>query len=135
MPLTQVSIHRPVATSMAFLILIVLGIVSFRTLPIDLLPKVEFTQLTVRVGYPNVGPEEVEQIITDRIENAPYPHTPSRVVRHPVACSPCRRGCETAVCMRLISPHQVVAAARELLTGARCPEDLRTDDPLDAPPS
>ncbi len=70
MPLTEVSIHRPVATTMAYLILIVLGIVSFRSLPIDLLPKVEFTQLTVRVNYPNVGPEEVEQIITDRIENA-----------------------------------------------------------------
>ncbi len=70
MPLTEISIHRPVATTMAYLILIVLGIVSFRSLPIDLLPKVEFTQLTVRVNYPNVGPEEVEQIITDRIENA-----------------------------------------------------------------
>jgi HAE1 family hydrophobic/amphiphilic exporter-1 len=69
MPLTEVSIRRPVATSMAYLILIVLGIVSFRSLPIDLLPKVEFTQLTVRVDYPNVGPEEVERIITDRIEN------------------------------------------------------------------
>ena len=70
MRLTEVSIHRPVATTMVFLMLIVVGIVSFRSLPIDLLPKVEFTQLTVRVGYPNVGPEEVEQIITDRIENA-----------------------------------------------------------------
>ncbi|MEJ2084200.1 MAG: efflux RND transporter permease subunit [Acidobacteriota bacterium] len=70
MRLTEVSIQRPVATTMAYLILIVLGIVSFRVLPIDLLPKVEFTQLTVRVDYPNVGPEEVEQIITDRIENA-----------------------------------------------------------------
>jgi HAE1 family hydrophobic/amphiphilic exporter-1 len=70
MPLTEVSIRRPVATTMAYLILIVIGIVSFRVLPIDLLPKVEFTQLTVRVGYPNVGPEEVEQIITDRVENA-----------------------------------------------------------------
>ena len=55
---------------MLFLILIVVGIVSFRSLPVDLLPKVEFTQLTVRVRYPNVGPEEIEQIITDRIENA-----------------------------------------------------------------
>jgi HAE1 family hydrophobic/amphiphilic exporter-1 len=55
---------------MAYLILIVLGVVSYRILPIDLLPRVEFTQLTVRVGYPNVGPEEVEQIITDRVENA-----------------------------------------------------------------
>jgi HAE1 family hydrophobic/amphiphilic exporter-1 len=70
MPLTRTSIRRPVATSMVYLILIILGIVSFRTLPIDLLPKVEFTQLTVRLDYPNVGPEEIEQIITDRIENA-----------------------------------------------------------------
>ena len=70
MALTQVSIRRPVATSMVYLILIILGIVSFRTLPIDLLPKVEFTQLSVRLAYPNVGPEEIEQIITDRIENA-----------------------------------------------------------------
>jgi len=68
--LTQVSIRRPVATSMFFLILVVVGVVSFRTLPVDLLPRIEFTQLTVRVRYPNVGPEEIEQIITDRIENA-----------------------------------------------------------------
>ena len=67
--LIGLSIRRPVATSMAFLILIVLGLVSFRTLPVDLLPSVEFTQLTVSVNYPNVGPSEIEQIITDRIEN------------------------------------------------------------------
>jgi len=67
--ITNVSIRRPVATAMAFLILIVIGIVSFRTLPVDLLPKVEYTQLTVSVRYPNVGPEEIEQIITDPIEN------------------------------------------------------------------
>jgi HAE1 family hydrophobic/amphiphilic exporter-1 len=69
MSITEVSIRRPVATTMTFLILIVLGIVSFRSLPVDLLPKIEFTQLTVSVDYPNVGPEEVEQIITDPIEN------------------------------------------------------------------
>jgi HAE1 family hydrophobic/amphiphilic exporter-1 len=67
---TDLSIRRPVATTMVYLILIVVGVVSFRTLPVDLLPKVEFTELTVRVRYPNVGPEEVEEIITDPIENA-----------------------------------------------------------------
>lgn len=67
--ITNLAIRRPVATSMAYLILIVLGVVSFRSLPVDLLPEVEFTQLTVRVNYPNVGPEEIEQLITDRIEN------------------------------------------------------------------
>ena len=68
--LSALAIRRPVATAMVYLMLIVIGIVSLRTLPIDLLPKIEFTELTVRVSYPNVGPEEIEQIITDPIENA-----------------------------------------------------------------
>ncbi|MDX1389480.1 MAG: efflux RND transporter permease subunit, partial [Acidobacteriota bacterium] len=68
--IADVSIRRPVATAMVYLILIVLGIVSFRNLPIDLLPEIEFTQLSIRTAYPNVGPEEVERIITDPIENA-----------------------------------------------------------------
>jgi HAE1 family hydrophobic/amphiphilic exporter-1 len=68
--ISNLAIRRPVATTMAFLVLLVLGIVSFRSLPVDLLPEVEFTQLTVRVSYPNVGPREIEQILTDPIENA-----------------------------------------------------------------
>jgi 3-deoxy-D-manno-octulosonic-acid transferase/heptosyltransferase-1 len=52
---------------------------------------------------------------TDPVENQPWERTPSRSVRVPVACSPCRRGCAAAVCMRVIRPEQVVAAARELL--------------------
>jgi HAE1 family hydrophobic/amphiphilic exporter-1 len=68
--ISDLAIRRPVATVMVYLMLIVVGLVSLRMLPVDLLPKVEFTELTVRVGYPNVGPEEVEQIITDPIENA-----------------------------------------------------------------
>ncbi|HMB54622.1 MAG TPA: efflux RND transporter permease subunit, partial [Thermoanaerobaculia bacterium] len=68
--ITDLSIRRPVATAMAFLIVVTLGFISFRALPVDLLPKVEFTQLSVRVSYPNVGPREIEQIITDPIENA-----------------------------------------------------------------
>jgi HAE1 family hydrophobic/amphiphilic exporter-1 len=55
---------------MVYLMLVVVGVVALRTLPVDLLPKVEFTELTVRVRYPNVGPEEIERIITDPIENA-----------------------------------------------------------------
>jgi len=68
--ITDLSIRRPVATAMVYLILIVVGLVSLRILPVDLLPRIEFTELTVRTRYPDVGPEEVEQIITDPIENA-----------------------------------------------------------------
>ena len=70
MPLTDTSIKRPVATMMVFLIIITLGIAGLRHLPIDLLPPLEFPQLTVAVDYPNVGPEEIEQTITRRVENA-----------------------------------------------------------------
>jgi HAE1 family hydrophobic/amphiphilic exporter-1 len=54
---------------MAFLIIIVLGVMSFRFLPVDLLPPIEYPQLSINIEYPNVGPEEIEQIITQRIEN------------------------------------------------------------------
>ena len=70
MPLTDTSVKRPVATTMVFLIIITLGIAGLRHLPIDLLPPIEFPQLTVAVDYPNVGPQEVEQIITQQVENA-----------------------------------------------------------------
>jgi ADP-heptose:LPS heptosyltransferase len=56
---------------------------------------------------------------TDPVENAPWPGTPSRTVRLPVACSPCRRGCAAAPCMGRLPAAEVLAAARALLaTGA-----------------
>jgi hydrophobic/amphiphilic exporter-1 (mainly G- bacteria), HAE1 family len=70
MGITDTSIKRPIATTMVYLIVIVLGIVGFRYLPVDLLPPIEFPRLTVQTSYSNVGPEEIETIITDRIENA-----------------------------------------------------------------
>ena len=68
--LTRISIRRPVATAMFFLIVVTVGVVGLRYLPVDLLPKIEFPRLAVWVGYPNVGPEEMESIITDPLENA-----------------------------------------------------------------
>lgn len=60
---------------------------------------------------------------TDPLENEPWPGTPMRQVRVPVACSPCRRGCAAATCMRVVPAELVLAAARELLAAspARAP--------------
>jgi ADP-heptose:LPS heptosyltransferase len=52
---------------------------------------------------------------TDPVENAPWPETPARSVRVPVACSPCRRGCAAAACMQRVTPALVLDAARALL--------------------
>jgi HAE1 family hydrophobic/amphiphilic exporter-1 len=70
MKLTETSIKRPIATTMFFLIVIVLGVMSFHFLPVDLLPPIEYPQLTIATEYPNVGPEEIEKIITQRVENS-----------------------------------------------------------------
>jgi HAE1 family hydrophobic/amphiphilic exporter-1 len=68
--LSETSLRRPVAVTMVYLIVVTLGIVGFRYLPVDLLPRIDFPRLSVNVSYPNVGPEEMETIITDPLENA-----------------------------------------------------------------
>jgi ADP-heptose:LPS heptosyltransferase len=52
---------------------------------------------------------------TDPVENAPWAGTPSLTLRVPVACSPCRRGCDAALCMQLHTPESVARAALDLL--------------------
>ena len=70
MALSDTSIRRPVATAMTFLAIIVVGVVSFVYLPVDLLPEIEYPRVTVYTNYGNVGPEEMEKIITDPVANA-----------------------------------------------------------------
>lgn len=70
MSLTKTAIKRPIATVMIYLIVITVGILGFNYLSVDLLPPIEYPRLTVHVSYPNVGPEEMEKIITEPIENA-----------------------------------------------------------------
>ena len=69
MSIASVSVKRPIATAMVYLIIVVFGAVSFRQLPVDLLPPIEFPELNIQVDYGNVGPEEMELIVTERIEN------------------------------------------------------------------
>ena len=68
MGLTDLAIRRPVATAMVYLIVVSLGAVAFLYLPVDLLPRIEFPRLSVTVDYPNVGPEEMESIVTDPLD-------------------------------------------------------------------
>ena len=70
MSVTATSIKRPVATAMIFLIIILLGTMGFRYLPVDLLPPIELAELSVEVRYNNVGPEEMELLVTEPLENA-----------------------------------------------------------------
>ena len=68
MALSDLSIRRPVATTMLYLAVGVLGVVSFTRLPIDLLPDVSFPTLSVWTTYPDAGPAEVERFVTEPVE-------------------------------------------------------------------
>ena len=70
MNLAQASVRRPVTTIMAFLIVILVGGIAFSRLPVDLMPELVYPTLTVRTDYPNVGPQEIEDLITRPIEEA-----------------------------------------------------------------
>jgi HAE1 family hydrophobic/amphiphilic exporter-1 len=70
MSLSDLSIRRPVATSMLYVAVAVVGVVSFLRLPIDLLPDVAFPTLSVWTGYADAGPAEVERFVTEPVEAA-----------------------------------------------------------------
>ncbi|HEX2163123.1 MAG TPA: efflux RND transporter permease subunit [Thermoanaerobaculia bacterium] len=70
MSLAAAAVRRPVATVMVFLIVILIGGVAFWRLPVDLMPEVSYPTLTLRTDYPNVGPQEVEDLVTRPIEEA-----------------------------------------------------------------
>ncbi len=70
MNLTNLAIRRPVFITVVFLIITLLGAVSFMRLPVDLMPDVSFPTLTVQSNYGGVGPEEMEELVSIPLERA-----------------------------------------------------------------
>ena len=61
-------IQRPIAISMFFLALVLLGALSFRKLPVDLLPSITYPRLTVTTTYENIPAEDLERLVTQPLE-------------------------------------------------------------------
>jgi len=57
-------------TFMFFTAIVLLGFVSLRELSVDLLPDISYPKLSVVTEYSGVAPEEMETIITSRLEAA-----------------------------------------------------------------
>lgn len=70
MKLTNFSVGRPVFVTMVVLMVLLIGVISLTRLPIDLMPEIEYPTLTVATSYENASPEEVEELITRRVEEA-----------------------------------------------------------------
>jgi len=63
-------VERPILTSIIFLIVIILGLVSLSRISIDLMPEITYPTISVITEYGNVGPQEMEELITRPIEEA-----------------------------------------------------------------
>ncbi len=68
--LSDLSIKRPIFITMVLLTIVLFGLIAFRTIGIDLYPKVDFPVVTVISILPSADPETIESTVTDRIEEA-----------------------------------------------------------------
>ena len=70
MNLYDIAIRRPVFTVMSMVALVVFGVLGYQTLPINLLPSIDFPMVTVITLLPGASPEVMESDVTDVIESA-----------------------------------------------------------------
>ncbi|RUO31178.1 efflux RND transporter permease subunit [Aliidiomarina soli] len=66
--LASLAIRRPIGTLSIASVIFVLGLFFVQRLPVDLLPHIEYPQITITVNYPGVAPEVMEEQVTRVVE-------------------------------------------------------------------
>ena len=64
----RAAVRRPVAVTMAYAAVALLGVVAWRDLPVELLPDTELPRLSVSAAWPGASPETVEAFLTAPLE-------------------------------------------------------------------
>ena len=67
--LFALGVRRPVGMGMIVAAAVVFGFISLSKLPVDLLPPINYPSLTVRTTYSGAAPEDVEERVTERLED------------------------------------------------------------------
>jgi len=70
MNLTALSIRRPSLIIVVFAVLSFMGVASYFSLPIELVPKFDPPVVTIMTAYPGASPTEVENAVAKPIEDA-----------------------------------------------------------------
>ena len=66
----KTSIKRPVTVMMCLIMVIMAGLISLKSLKLDLMPSIDIPIAIVSTTYVGAGPEEIENLVTKPIENA-----------------------------------------------------------------
>ncbi|HYK73225.1 MAG TPA: efflux RND transporter permease subunit, partial [Pseudoneobacillus sp.] len=67
--LTKFSLRNVFAVFIITFLLILGGLYSFSKLKVELLPNIEFPQLSIQVIYPGASPKDINEQITSKLEN------------------------------------------------------------------
>jgi HAE1 family hydrophobic/amphiphilic exporter-1 len=70
MKITEISIKRPSLVIVVFTVLTLLGLLSYFSLSYELLPKFSNNVVSISTIYPGASPNEVENTVTKKIEDA-----------------------------------------------------------------
>ena len=68
MSVHEFSVKRPVFIGMCASIVVILGGVALKSLPVDLMPEITYPAISINTTYEDASPEEVEQLISRPIE-------------------------------------------------------------------
>ena len=60
-------LRRPIAVVMAFLAAVLIGVATYRTLPVSLLPDIEIPQISIQIAAPDKSAREIENTIVSNI--------------------------------------------------------------------
>lgn len=66
--LIRFSLKNAAAVFVCSFLLMFLGLYSFSSLKVDLLPNIEFPQLSIEVVYPGASPQDVNEEVTAKLE-------------------------------------------------------------------
>jgi HAE1 family hydrophobic/amphiphilic exporter-1 len=67
--MVELSIKRPVFITCMFVLIMIAGYISLKSLSVDLFPNVTFPIVAVNTPYPGAGPSEIETLVTKPIED------------------------------------------------------------------
>ena len=67
--MTKFAVKNPVTVLVLAIILIIAGSMSFKSMPLESFPEVKIPLIFVSVVYPGASPEDMEKLVTDKIED------------------------------------------------------------------
>ena len=68
--LTVMALRRPTVAILAIVLVLVSGVLAYRSMQVELFPQIEFPLVTVFTAYPSAGPDAVVRQVTEPIERA-----------------------------------------------------------------